>query len=193
MGTEQPHGSSSPRELRGRGGPSSENGRCAGWGREPQGSAAPIAAGPGSAKRLGFQWSLFTFGPFCPLHAQGGHFLLLEATNNERAVWARGRVPSRTKPLTGPSCGSPGSAWYWARNKARSVCCPDCRVTARGWEPQQEGEAGSSHVPDFQLRKQGRLDAVFWDGGFPVVLLGSRSFLAQLRASGRRRDSGRVG
>lgn len=161
-------------------------------GREPRGSAAPAAVGPGRAKRLGFQWSLFTFGPFCPLRAQGGHFLLPEAANNERAVWARGRVPSRTKPLTGPSCGSPGSAWYRARNKARSVRCPDGRVTARGREPQQ-GEAGSSHVPNFQLQRRGRLDVVFWDSGFPVVLLGSRSFLAQLRASGRRRDSGRVG
>lgn len=88
-----------------------------------------------------FEFSLFTLGPFCPPHAQEGHFLLPDNGNNGRAVSRRGGWGHQAEQSLKQAVlvGDTGSAWYCGQNKARSVRCPDDRGTD---SPQRSSAAG---------------------------------------------------
>lgn len=93
-----------------------------------------------------FEFSLFTLGPFCPPHAQEGHFLLPDNVNNGRAVSRRGGGATRqNKASNRPSLlGTQGQHGTVARIRPVVSAAPMAEGrTARREVQQQEGETGS--------------------------------------------------
>lgn len=93
-----------------------------------------------------FEFSLFTLGPFCPPHAQEGHFLLPDNGNNGRAVSRRGGGATRqNKASNRPSLlETQGQHGTVARIRPVVSAAPMTEGrTARREVQQQEGETGS--------------------------------------------------